>query len=309
MLCLKIPHFGLFGYTAVYSRLQYLSIQPYTLEYRAVYLEYTAVYWGYLFAPRGCFKLKIAIVVPFVPILVHSLPLPDDCTPLETNLGSYFTHDCNVCLHIPLVTTRRTHSTKFCRDGTIRLAQFIDNHFRGEKHNCLLPLPLSWCYACCFCCACCVFRSRASESASGSLPTRSTRSAGAKRFTPIIPPPIFFFFAMLSPVYSATHLPWFPMELKRAYSSDNCLLPMRLPWCYIAHVCWVFCVLSFFASDVASGAVLRVLRALQHVFVPTFIGRFAFMVQEPCLHPCTPPHILNGCRRVGSWESGSMRRN
>ena len=114
---------------------------------------------------------------------------------------------------------------------------------------------------------------------------------------------------MLSPVYSATNLHWFPMELKRAYSNDNCLLPMRLPWCYIAHLCWPLCVLSFFGCDVASGAVLRVLRALQHVFVPTFIGRFAFMVQEPCLHPCTPPHILNGCRRVGSWEGGSIRRN
>ena len=76
------------------------------------------------------------------------------------------------------------------RNGTIRLAQ--SNHFRGEKHNCLLPLPPSWCYACCVCCASCVFRSGASESASGSLPTRSTRSAGAKCFTPIIPPPIFF---------------------------------------------------------------------------------------------------------------------
>ena len=50
---------------------------------------------------------------------------------------------------------------------------------------------------------------------------------------------------MLAPVYSATQLQWFPMELKRAYSNDNCRLPMPLPWCYIAHVCWVFCVLSF----------------------------------------------------------------
>ena len=83
---------------------------------------------------------------------------------------------------------------------------------------------------------------------------------------------------------------------------------MPLPWRYIAHVCWVFCVLSFFASDVASGAVVRVLRALQHGFASTFLGRSAFMVEEPCLHPCTLPHILNGCRRVGSWESGSIRR-
>ena len=125
---------------------------------------------------------------------------------------------CNPCFgrsgwrwlwDIPLATTRRTHSTKFCRvfafmivlcfrgvfegarrNGNIRLAQF--NHFRGEKHNCLLPLPLSWCYAGCVCCASCVFRSGASESAYGSLPTRSTRSAGAKCFTPIIPHPIFF---------------------------------------------------------------------------------------------------------------------
>ena len=224
-----------------------------------------------------------------------------------------------VSTHIPLATTRRTHSTKFCRvfafmivlcfrgvfegarrNGTIRLAQF--NHFRGEKHNCLLPLPLSWCYACCVCCASCVFRSGASESASGSLPTRSTRFAGAKRFTPIIPPPIFFF-AMLQPVYSATNQHWFPMELKRAYSNNNCLLPMRLRWCYIAHVCWVFCVLSFFASDVASGAVLRVLRALQHVFVPTFIGRSAFMVQEPCLTPVT----RYTCSMVAEgWEAGRV---
>ena len=100
MMCLKIPHFGLFGYTAVYSRLQYLSIRPYTLEYTAVYLEYTAVYWGYLFAPGGCFKLKNSIVVPFVPILLHSLPLPNNCTPLETNLGSYSTHDWHVGLHM-----------------------------------------------------------------------------------------------------------------------------------------------------------------------------------------------------------------
>ena len=62
--------------------------------------QYTAVYWGYLFAPGGCFKLKNSIVVPFVPILLHALPLPNNCTPLETNLGSYFTHHCNVCLHM-----------------------------------------------------------------------------------------------------------------------------------------------------------------------------------------------------------------
>ena len=115
--------------------------------------------------------------------------------------------------------------------------------------------------------------------------------------------PVSFFVPMLAPVYCATHLAWFPTELKRVYSNDNCLLPMPLPWCYIAHVCWVFCVLSFFASDIASGAVLRVLRALQNVFVATFVGRSDFLVQEPCLRPCTPPHILNGCRRVGSSES------
>ena len=69
-------------------------------QYTAVYLEYMAVYWGYLFAPSGCFKLKNSIVVPLVPILLHALPLPNNCTPLETNLGSYFTHDCNVCLHM-----------------------------------------------------------------------------------------------------------------------------------------------------------------------------------------------------------------
>ena len=131
---------------------------------------------------------------------------------------------------------------------------------------------------------------------------RSTRSAGANSFTPIIQHllAVFWcFFAMLAPVCSATPLHWFPMELKRAYSNDNCLLPMPLPWCYAAHMCWVFCVLSFFAFDAASGAVVRVLRALQHVFASPLLGRSAFMVQEPCLHPCTPPHILN-CRRVGS---------
>ena len=94
------PFWALGVYGRVYSRLQYLSIRPYTLEYAAVYLEYTAVYWGYLFAPGGCFKMKNSIVVPFVPILLHALPLPNSCTTLETNLDSYFTHDCNVCLHM-----------------------------------------------------------------------------------------------------------------------------------------------------------------------------------------------------------------
>ena len=87
----------------VYGRILKAPIPQYTtntLEYTGVYLEYTAVYWGYLFAPRGCFKLKNSIVVPFVPILLHSLPLPNNCTPLETNSGSYFTQDCNVCLHM-----------------------------------------------------------------------------------------------------------------------------------------------------------------------------------------------------------------
>ena len=80
----------------VYGRILKAPIPQYT----AVYLEYAAVYWGYLFAPCGWFKLRNSIVVPFVPILLHSLPLPNNCTPLETNLGSYFTQDCNVCLHI-----------------------------------------------------------------------------------------------------------------------------------------------------------------------------------------------------------------
>ena len=98
------------------------------------------------------------------------------------------------------------------------------------------------------------------------------------------------FFAMLAALYFATHLHWFPMDLKRAYSNDNCLLPMPAPWCYAAHVCWVFCVLSFPAFDATSGAVVRVLRALRHFFATPLLGPFAFMLQEPCLHPCTPPH-------------------
>ena len=69
-------------------------------QYMAVYLDYTAVYWECLFAPCGCFKLKNSIVVPFVPIFLHALPLPNNCTPLETNLGSYFIHDCKVYLHM-----------------------------------------------------------------------------------------------------------------------------------------------------------------------------------------------------------------
>ena len=100
MLCLKVPHFGLLGYTAAYSRLQYLSIQPYTPEYTTIYLEYAAVHWEYLFAPCGCFNLKNSIVVPFVPIFLVALPLPNSCTPFETNLGSYFIHDFNVCHHM-----------------------------------------------------------------------------------------------------------------------------------------------------------------------------------------------------------------
>ena len=180
------------------------------------------------------------------------------------------------------------------------------------KHNCLLPLPLSSCYACCVCCASCAFRSDASKSASGSLPTRFMHSAGANCFTPIIQHLLCVFSCfctMLAPVYSATHLHWFPMELERGYSNNNCLLAMPPPPCYAAHVCWVFCVLSFSAFDAASKAVVGVLRALQHVFATLLLGRSAFMVHEPCLHPCTPPHILNGCRRVGNREGGNIQRN
>ena len=66
----------------VYGRLLKAPIPQYT----AVYLEYTAVYWEYLFAPCGCFNLKNSILVPFVPIFLHALPLPNNCTPFETNL-------------------------------------------------------------------------------------------------------------------------------------------------------------------------------------------------------------------------------
>ena len=92
----------------VYGRILKAPVPQYT----AVYLEYTAVCWEYLFAPCGCFNLKNSIVVPFVPIFLHALPLPTNRTPLETNVGSYFTHDCNVCLHayvsisIDIVTTK-----------------------------------------------------------------------------------------------------------------------------------------------------------------------------------------------------------
>ena len=167
-----------------------------------------------------------------------------------------------VCAHIPLATTRRTHSTKFCRvfafmivlcsrgvfegarrNGTILLAQF--NHFRGEKHNCLLPLPLSWCYACCVCCASCVFRSGASESASGSLPTRSTRSAGAKCFTPIIPHPIFFFCHAFTGVLCHT-----PALVPNG--TETCVIQRQLPSAYafalVLHcprVLGVLCVVVF----------------------------------------------------------------
>ena len=167
-----------------------------------------------------------------------------------------------VVLHIPLATKRRTHSTKFCRvfafmivlcfrgvfegarrNGTIFLAQF--NHFRGEKHNCLMPLPLSWCYACCVCCASCVFRSGASESASGSLPTCSTRSAGAKRFTPIIPPPIFFFCHAFTRVLCHT-----PALVPNG--TETCVFQRQLPSAYafalVLHcprVLGVLCVVVF----------------------------------------------------------------
>ena len=69
------------------SRLQYLSIRPYTPEYTTLCLQFTAVYREYLFAPCGWFNLNTSIVVRFVPIFLHGLPLPNNCTPFETNLG------------------------------------------------------------------------------------------------------------------------------------------------------------------------------------------------------------------------------
>ena len=54
--------------------------------------------------------------------------------------------------------------------------------------------------------------------------------------------PNFSFFAMLAPLYSATHLHWFPMELKRVYSNDNCLSPM--PTCAGCFACCHFSLLT-----------------------------------------------------------------
>ena len=95
----------------VYGRILKAPIPQYTAVYSGVYgiyLEKTAVYWEYLFAPCGCFKLKNSIVVPFVPIFLHALPLPNNGTPLETNLGSYFTDACmspyvSISIHIMLL--------------------------------------------------------------------------------------------------------------------------------------------------------------------------------------------------------------
>ena len=117
---------------------------------------------------------------------------------------------------------------------------------------------------------------------------------------------------MLAPVYAATHLHWFPMELKRAYSNDNCLLPMPLPWCYIAHVCWVFCVLSFFAYDVAFGAVVRVLRALHHVFCLTIVRPLCFYragAMPAPLYPATHSQCLQEGGKLGEWKHPEKMNN
>ena len=87
----------------VYGRILKAPIPQYTTVYSGVYGRILRVYGrilGVFVCTTWLFQVEKFIVVPFVPILLHALPLPENCTPLETNLGSYFTHDCNVCLHM-----------------------------------------------------------------------------------------------------------------------------------------------------------------------------------------------------------------
>ena len=170
--------------------------------------------------------------------------------------------------NILLATTRRTHSTNFCcifafiivlcfrgffegarRDGNIRLAQF--NHFQGENPNCLLPLPLSWCYACYVCCAFYAFPFGASESASRS-DLRSTHSAGPNFFTPIIQH-CFLFFVVFLPCLHRCSLPhpctgfkWMTdVRIRMTIASCLCLcLGATLPTCVRCFECCHFLLLT-----------------------------------------------------------------
>ena len=87
----------------VYSRILKAPIPQYTAVYSGVYGRILRVYGrilGVFVGTTWLFQVANSILVPFVPILLHSLPLPNNYTPPETNLGSYFTQDCNVCLHM-----------------------------------------------------------------------------------------------------------------------------------------------------------------------------------------------------------------
>ena len=187
------------------------------------------------------------------------------------------------------------------RNGTICLAQF--NHFRGEKHNCLLPLPLSWCYACCVCCASCVFRSGASESASGSLPTRSTRSAGAKCFTPIIPHPIFFSHACTRVLcYTPALVP---------NGTETCVFQRQLPSAYafalVLHcprVLGVLCVVVFcFRRCLWSRSTRATCSAA--CFCPNIHRPLCFYgagAMPAPLYPATHSQWLQKGGKLGEWK-------
>ena len=161
--------------------------------------------------------------------------------------------------HIPLATTRRTHSTKFCRVSAFMIVLCFRGVFEGarrwnypfssiqpfSRREAQLPPASASVLVLRVCCASCVFRSGASESASGSLPTRSTRSARAKRFTPIIPPPIFFFCHAFTRVLCHT-----PALLPNG--TETCVFQRQLPSAYafalVLHcprVLGVFCVVVF----------------------------------------------------------------
>ena len=87
----------------VYGRILKAPIPQYTAVCSGVYGRILRVYGrilGVFVCTMWLLQVENFHCVPFVPILLHSLPLPSNCTPRETNLGSYFTHDCNVCLHM-----------------------------------------------------------------------------------------------------------------------------------------------------------------------------------------------------------------
>ena len=148
-----------------------------------------------------------------------------------------------------------------------------------------------------------MFRSGASESASGSLPPRSARFARANCFTPIIPHPIFFFLPCLHPCtvpHTCTGSQWNSnVRVRTTIAFCLCLcLGATLPTCVGCFVCCHFSLLTLPLEPFYACYVLCSMFLPQHSSAALLLWCRS--------HACTPIPRHTFSMVAEGWEAGRV---